>query len=306
MTVIGTCRLCERDGELRESHIIPRFVTDHQKESSATGFLRTSACINRRVQDGTKLYMLCPSCEGMFNQWETSFANKIYHPWSNREAPQLFYGPWMLKFAVSVSWRVLTWYMDYSAELVSYTTDAQRLISDALLTWKHFLFDEIPNPREYEQHMMLFDAIESATHPHLLPPNINRFVTRGMHINLAHSNGHPLFIYTKMGKITLLGFLGINYHRQWVGTKLQVKNGKVGGNITLPSQFADYLNERAQCTQDEYAKLSQKQTKVIEKTFETNADRAARSESLQMMTADVEMFGIDKVFQKRKRSEQEN
>jgi hypothetical protein len=59
MTVQGTCRLCERDGELQESHIIPKFVFAHQKETSATGFLRCSEVINRRAQDGPKLPTPC-------------------------------------------------------------------------------------------------------------------------------------------------------------------------------------------------------------------------------------------------------
>jgi len=306
MTIKGKCRLCEQEGELLESHIIPAFVIDHQKRTSATGFLRSSKIINRRAQDGTKLHMLCQSCEAMFNQWETPFAQNIYHPWCNREGTRLSYGPWMLKFAVSVSWRVLTWYMDYSAELVSYTVDAKRIISDALSTWKRFLFDEIPHPREYEQHMILFDNIESATHSYDLPPNINRFLTRGIHINLAHSNRHPLFIFTKMGNITLLGFLGIKHHRQWVSTKIHAKFGHVGGDITIPSQFGDYLNERAGVHKDEYDKLSSKQKEVIAKTLYGNPDRAAMSETFRAMSADVEMFGRDKVFREKDRSEQKN
>jgi hypothetical protein len=306
MTVRGICRLCEQDGELQESHIIPKFVFAHQKKTSATGFLRSSEVINRRAQDGTKDHMLCKSCEKMLNEWETPFAAKIYHPWFNREAVELPYGPWMLKFAVSVSWRTLTWYMDYSAGKVTHTEEAEALISDALQTWKRFMFDEIPNPREYEQHMLLLDTMEGATHLHELPPNFNRFLTRGTHVNLAHSKGYPLFIFTKMGKVTLLGFLGIKYHRQWVGTKLHVEHGHVGGDITVPSQFGDYLVERAKCLQEEYDALSEKQQEVIGKAFEKDMDRVAASESFQMMAADVEMFGRDKVFPKKDRSEQEN
>jgi len=304
MVIKGKCKLCDRDGELLESHIIPAFIIDHQKRTSATGFLRSSHTINRRVQDGTKLYMLCPSCEAMFNQWETPFARDVYHPWCNREAIRLSYGPWMLKFAVSVSWRVLTWYMDYSADSVSYTSDAKRIISDALRTWKRFLFDEIQHPGEYEQHMILFDTIESATHSYDLPPNINRFLTRGTHINLAHSDRHPLFIFTKMGKIALLGFLGIKYHRQWVGTKIHLKHGQVGGNVAIPSSFGDYLLERAGVHEDEYAKLSSKQKQVITKTFYGALDRASMSETFEAMSSDVKMFGCEKVFKEKDGSEQ--
>lgn len=299
MTVRGTCRLCAMDGDLQESHIIPKFVVAHQKETSATGYIRSSESINRREQDGPKQYMLCKTCEQKLNMWETPFAAEVYHPWCSGKAVQLPYGPWMLKFAASVSWRTLTWYMDSPAGMVDLTGDAKSLLLDALRTWKRFMFDEIPNPRQYEQHMLLFDRIERATHLRELPPNFNRFLTRGTHVNLAHSRGHPLFIFTKMGKVTLLGFLGIKHPRQWVGTKLHVKQGEIGGDITVPSQFSDYLAERARRAQEKYDALSDRQKDVVGKSFERDLDRVAASESFQMMAADVEMFGRERVFPRK-------
>lgn len=268
--------------------------------------LRSSETIDRRAQDGLKHYLLCKPCEEMLNEWETRFASEVYHPWCNREAVTIPYGPWMLKFAVSVSWRTLTCYMDYSKGKVTHTDDARNLIADALQTWRRFLFDKIPNPREYEQHMLLLGYMADASQMPALPANFNRFLTRGTHVNLAHSKGHPLFIFTKMGKVTLLGFLGIKYHRQWVGTKLHVEGGHVGGDITVPSQFGDYLVERAECLQREYDTMSAKQKDRIGKTFEKDLDRAADSESFQAMMVDVETFGMDQVFPKKDESEPEN
>ena len=87
----STCELCCKEKDLRESHIIPKFVFDWQKESSGTGFLRSSRVPNRRVQDGAKEYMLCSDCETLFNQWETSFATNIFHPLNRRENIQFEY-----------------------------------------------------------------------------------------------------------------------------------------------------------------------------------------------------------------------
>jgi hypothetical protein len=43
----------------------------------------------------------------------------------------------------------------------------------------------------------------------------------------------------------------------------------------------------------------------IGKSIEKDLDRAAASESYQMMAADVKMFGRDKVFRKSDRKEQD-
>ena len=100
----GTCKLCEADGELRESHILPSFVYRWLKSSSGTGFIRFGENPNLRSQDGFKTYLLCGECEGLFNSWETEFANKIFHPLNGGSGATLQYGPWMLKFAASVSY----------------------------------------------------------------------------------------------------------------------------------------------------------------------------------------------------------
>lgn len=105
----GICQLCKQPKELLESHIVPRFIYRHFKETSATGYLRHNECINRRVQDGAKRRLLCAECEGNFNEWETIVANKLYYPLAKGNLISSRYGPWLLKFAVSVSWRVLLW-----------------------------------------------------------------------------------------------------------------------------------------------------------------------------------------------------
>lgn len=304
MTTTGTCQLCGKDAVLEESHIVPKFVIRHQKKTSATGYMRSNKAVNLRAQDGHKEHMLCGACEDLFNEWETPFSNHIYYPWASDQKHQslceLSYGAWMLKFAVSVSWRALTWYMKKASdEQVSFSKEMVAEIDKALSTWKRFLLGELPHPDKYQQHMILLDAIERTTYDSdVLPSNLNRFLTRGIYINLAHSDGKPQFIYTKMGKVSLLGFIGIKYPRQWVGTKLHVKEGVVGGDISLPSQFMDYLIELAKTVPELQKKLSERQIDVIKRTIDGNQDRASTSETYRMMAADIDMFGESRVFSK--------
>ncbi len=291
------CSLCCKEKELLESHIIPKFVFNWQKESSGTGFLRHSETPNKRTQDGAKEYMLCADCESLFNQWETPFATKIFHPLNRREAMRFKYESWLLKFAVSVSWRVLTWYRP--EELPEISELGKASIARALQTWKGFLFDKSPHPDSFEQHMILLDVTKSIQNIDNLPPNWNRFLTRGCHINLAHSDGHPLYIYTKMGRVTLLGFIGIENPKHWIGTKIHVRKGVIGGSTKIPDQFLDYMKERATAELHEHDKISKKQKEVIKKTYRKDPDRAVTSETLKALDHDVRMFGKKAVFNKK-------
>lgn len=294
MTSNQPCRLCCKTKRLCESHIIPKLVTGWLKKSSGTGFLRSSETPNRRAQDGEKEKMLCSGCEALLNQWETPFATEIFHPLNRGEAMRFKYESWLLKFAVSVSWRVLTSFKPYSLPEIS--EPGKALVAKALQTWKEFLFDQRPHPGSFEQHMIITDLIKSAENIDNLPPNWNRFMTRGYHINMCHSEGHPLYIYTKMGRITLLGFIGIKYPRHWVGTKIHVRKGVIGGSITAPIQFLDYMKERAIAVLRVQQRISAKQVEVIGTTYRKDPDRAVTSETFLTLDQDVRMFGKDAVF----------
>jgi hypothetical protein len=55
--------------------------------------------------------LLCGECEGRFSTWERHFAEQIFKPVHAAEHTPLsltYRGEWMLKFCVSVSWRVFT------------------------------------------------------------------------------------------------------------------------------------------------------------------------------------------------------
>ena len=69
--MIGTCRLCRADGELRDSHIMPRWVfrriihfgPDPQPILIENGTRRSTG-------DQDTEYLLCESCEQRFGRWE--------------------------------------------------------------------------------------------------------------------------------------------------------------------------------------------------------------------------------------------
>lgn len=85
--VIGTCALCDMENvELRESHIIPKFVYLWLKDTSSTPFIRSNDDVNIRHQDGEKTHLLCSDCETKFSGWENELAKKIFKKIANYRA----------------------------------------------------------------------------------------------------------------------------------------------------------------------------------------------------------------------------
>lgn len=116
------CKLCQKNQDLRESHIIPKFVAKWLKESSATGYLRQGVEPNLRKQDFPKERLLCGDCENRFSRWENIFAEKIFLPYLNDGKREFEYTDWLLKFSVSLIWRMgiseLDEFRDYKPNLV--------------------------------------------------------------------------------------------------------------------------------------------------------------------------------------------
>ena len=75
--VQGICRLCQKNAQLKMSHFIPKFVGEWVKKTSITGYIRDSNEVHKRAQDIAKEYWLCAECEGLFSDWEGSFAKEI-------------------------------------------------------------------------------------------------------------------------------------------------------------------------------------------------------------------------------------
>lgn len=299
----GKCSLCGESKDLRLGHIVPQFVIKWQKESSATGFIRSSPVVNRRSQDGPKEHFLCEDCESRFNSWETLVANRIFHPLNRREAHVFQYRSWLLKFAVSISWRVLSWYK--RADGTEYSHDAEELMTEALGTWKAFLLDQVHDLAPFHQHMILFDAIESMRNIAHLPPNMNRYFLRTIEVNLALSQGNPAFIYTKMGRMAVWGFLNCRNSDHWKDTKINVGAGVIGGNVIVPEGFLNYLVDRAVKVACEYEGLSDKQSVVVERSYRKNMERAVRSETWRGLDEDVRLFGEEAAFSKIRNSEKQ-
>ena len=104
------CALCGLVKPLQRSHIIPKFVYRYIKETSATGFLRHAMVPNQRIQDGIKIDLLCLECERLFSKDEDCFKDNIFDQIILEKKYDLRYGEPFLRFAASISWRVIKYF----------------------------------------------------------------------------------------------------------------------------------------------------------------------------------------------------
>ena len=83
--MIGTCRLCCQEKELRHSHILPEFMYQNLYDNSPKRFytlnvdLENSDNSKRKIeQKGIREYLLCGDCEVQLSKYENYAAETIY------------------------------------------------------------------------------------------------------------------------------------------------------------------------------------------------------------------------------------
>lgn len=285
----GTCGLCKEQKELRLSHIIPKFAYSWFKRTSVSS-LRMLDNPNRRIQDGAKEYLLCADCEQLLNEWETPFCNSIFLKIQNKENNNegMSYESWALKFATSVSWRVFTYYEKDENDHLSH--EQQKSAEIASETWRKFILGEIPHPGEFQQHILLLDAIQSHTAPKL-SPFINRYFLSSIDMDIVATDDYA-FVYTKFFRIVIFGFLHGREHKKWRGTKINANSGVIGGcDYKIATEVIEYMNKRADTAFEAQSELSQKQQDKIADLFSSNSEMIAGSEISRAMAYDYAHSG---------------
>jgi len=282
--VIGKCSLCDTEAELKKSHIIPKFVFNWFKETG--GAMRSKSQPNLRIQDGEKEYLLCSDCEELFSGWEKLFSEKFFLPLHGNPSitTPFKYGSWALKFAVSVSWRVLLYYYQLH-DLSHFSRKQKKSALEALGVWRGFMLGKLPHAGQFEQHLVTVDVIESYSGPKI-SPFLNRYLSRSIHMDVICSDKTAM-VYTKMGRLIIFGFIQGNSKR-WKGTKLHVNKGLImQKDCRLPQSIANYWNYKANEVAESFAMISPKQKQKIHESILDNADALATADFFRGMQYDL-------------------
>ena len=221
----GICRLCLQKGPLCASHIISRFIFGSLTDNALTGRIRDTANPNLSLQDGPKKPLLCRTCDNkLVSSYETDFAKEVFYP-LNQKAESVFrYGPWMAKFAASVTWRVLV-------TCVAVDEKVPANIQRAENAWRDFLLDRKPNPGAFSLHMFLVPPNEPVVPLPLqgieTPANLNRYLMTCINFGLWGDN-EAFLVYASLGGVLLVGKIAVPDTKQvWRPSRLSVKHGVI-------------------------------------------------------------------------------
>lgn len=287
----GRCKLCLKDSELENSHFIPKFIGKWLKKTSITGYFRESENTQKRKQDIPKQYLLCGDCEDLFSRWETKFANQIFYPYVKDPSIVKSYGPWLAKFAASVSWRTLIYMMsvrNLGEKDENFICDLQ----SAEHGLRKFLLGDEANLYKFEQHLYPVDKIESTNHFDL-PTNINRYLLRTIAMDITQSP-NEIFIYTKLPKFILLGVVKSDCTKKMRSSRLSISNGRFGPRTyNFPDGFGNYLIESAKEIWNRYDDIPEDQRKKIEQYAMDHPDKVLNSDLFEAIMDDYKMFGRD-------------
>lgn len=290
----GTCRMCSKTAPLEAGHIMPAFAYRWLKDTAASPYLRSGENPNLRVQDGWKRHWFCRACEDQIGRFEKAFAEELF-PLVVAQRPVPYrHGPWLSRFVASVALRTLMLHAERSG-FDFLTPEQQALVPEALEHWRAFVHDEADNPGIHELHFIPMGMLADFRGDKRLPPNFNRYLMRAIEIHVARGTD-VAFVYVKMGPAVALGSIQPPPPDTWAGTRVVIGDGQVGGRMELPGEFLDYLIDRAEKVRASQRARSARQMEKVRQALLANPDRAAASETLRALQADVERFGVEQVF----------
>lgn len=289
------CALCNEAKELKECHIIPKFVGKWLKKTSATGYIRNINNINKRQQDIIKEYLLCADCELLFSNWEKQFSEKMFIPFLDQKIYSIEYKDWLAKFCASLSWRTLIYIKNKNSNFENESKYFIDQITRAEINLRNFLLSKQDNLYQYEQHIFPLSAIDTLPKSLNLPININRYFLRSIGVDVLQGDNN-IYIFTKLPTFLILGIVNSNFSSKMRASRVSLKQGICRpSSLTMPEYLLGYMRNKALEIQEKRRSMSDEQQDKIDKAALDNLDKTTDSKSIEAMIHDYNIFG-DEVF----------
>ncbi len=265
--VVGECRLCEQVRELQGSHITPDFVYRWMRETAPTGKFRDAKVINRPIEDGERMPLLCGECEQIFCKHETQFSKKFFLPFHDEESTEFEYKEWLLRCGLSIIWRELVCRSPETIDLFPEVRQAERI-------WREFLLGQRANPGIYGLNVFalglnvisgiedrLFNFISRSNSGALCHSDI---VFRSLGVTRTDEN---LVIVSKIGRIFLVGMIKVSDRKPWQKTQVRLKQGHFNSldSVPLPPLLNQWISDQADKLAEAEANLSERQKAALER-----------------------------------------
>jgi hypothetical protein len=263
---------------------VPSFFGAYLKETSATGYLRGAETPDLRVQDLVKHELLCDSCEGRFAVWEKAYKENAFQSVQDDGFTQLEYGPWLLPFLVSLSWRVLVIEKD---GLVVDHPQFSAIVKRTLENWRLFLLGDRRQPGS-EHHLFIFAGVPETMGAGWHEKSLH-YILRVVDATTG-VGGRTLFVYTKAIRSLVFSPIRPVSPSGWVNTRVHAGHGRlISPQKIAMAGFGDFLNSRIE---DAFRQpISEKQMGKIGEAMIGNPERALASESHKVHQASKQLLG---------------
>lgn len=271
------CALCRKPGPTEDSHIVPAFVARWVKETSATGHLRNVITPNRRIQDYPTAKLLCKDCEERFSVWETYFAEAIFKPYTLEWKGKLPYDGRLLKFALSLSWRVLE-VMGLSRETTTITgRKPLEAAQVARRQWRRYLLGEKRDPGIGTHYIAMLGPLASAEGG--VPEGFHAYTLRTSDATPISGQTH-FGTYVKIPGIVFMSSIEPQRRPGWDGAEITVA-GTLGNPVEYrDSDFWNFYKRRAERVSGMVV-LSPRQEEKIQQALLRNPERALASKTAE-------------------------
>ncbi len=280
------CRLCNNNPAIEGGHVIPKFVSDTIKKNSPTGFLRNPNNVNRRIQDGDKLPLLCENCEARFSKREKHFSEQVFNPFQEDELQSLTYGSWLTYFIVSVSWRSLV--LDLGGfEADSRWNDADlQPLRDAEQLMRDYLLDQRDNVGTIENHLMIGLDQVTSTSPTFTKPNVILRTSTVAYALMIPADG-AYYVSGNLAGIIFCTVIAPSASDKYEGTRINADGGTITAErqrISSPAMH-DLLKLFHEATE---SSLSQRQESKVLHSIQKNPN-AGQSKAIEFAKADLNL-----------------
>lgn len=294
MSHVSKCALCNKDAELKLSHIIPKFVFRYLKKDSFTGRLRNVLNPNIAVQDGDKQYLLCGECEGLFSKREAKFSTSFFQVYKKDGFSRLDYNDsWLNYFITSVNWRTL--YLDiegYEKEKeIKHKISANQLsfLKKAEKIMRLYLLEKRRDLDFIENHIFFFDTIKSIKQEEPILNNLHSLIQGSAFGYTVHTHNNGVYIIANLSGIIIITILKKERKEKWKNTFVKNESGKIKipqySNSGVFSEIF-YIAEQRELL---FKKMSDKQKQLILDKTKQDKDKFIKSGSYQRIIKDSQI-----------------
>ncbi len=274
------CALCGETKDLRDSHIIPRFVIKWMKKTGATPFLRKAADPNSRFQDYHE-ELLCDDCEQIFSDFEREFAGNVFYPHVRGEKDEFEYGDWLYKFVLSISWRLL---VSDLAAWQDYNQIKKESIIDIEELWRNILLGKTSISSDPSTHHILFlDELDLSKSDPKAPDNFEIYMQRAVD-GTSVSSTSEVHVYFKFPKILFFSCILPPTSENLKNTEIR-EEGTIRQPQEIGPKWGDFLFDRI----DKYSdpSMSESEHEKVRERIKKNPEKFLESETLNAHIAEM-------------------